>query len=66
MGEKSLATFFGRDWNPRDWQEDAGHENGQYWCRCGSCGESFVGHKRRATCRECATISTPDAGGRDG
>ena len=46
--------------NPRpladlDWPEDAGQENGAYSCICADCGRMFVGHKRRVTCRACAT-----------
>lgn len=38
----------------RDWPEDFGHENGEYECKCYSCGELFIGHKRRPECRKCA------------
>lgn len=38
----------------RDWLEDAGHENGKYQNLCSQCGNLFVGHKRRVTCRDCA------------
>jgi len=46
--------------SPRDWTEDATHENGQYQCRCTSCGQMFIGHKRRVTCKVCATPTPPD------
>lgn len=36
-----------------DWHEDAGHENGSYYCKCLSCDADFVGHKRRHICRKC-------------
>ena len=36
-----------------DWHEDAPHENGQYFNRCLSCDEDFIGHKRRHICRKC-------------
>lgn len=39
----------------RDWPEDFSHENGNYSNRCGDCGQHFVGHKRRITCKHCAT-----------
>lgn len=39
----------------RDWTEDFGHENGNYQCICGDCGETFIGHKRRVTCKKCAS-----------
>ncbi len=38
----------------RDWLEDSHLENGNYNCRCGSCGEIFIGHKRRPFCKSCA------------
>lgn len=41
----------------RDWPEDSAHENGRYWCTCSTCGQRFVGHKRRVVCRTC---SMPD------
>jgi len=40
---------------PRDWAEDFSHENGQYANTCTTCREHFVGHKRRFTCKLCAT-----------
>ena len=43
----------------RDWTEDASHENGSYQCRCITCGESFVGHKRRVVCRACWKPAPP-------
>lgn len=42
----------------RTWTEDAGHENGRYQNRCVSCEEMFIGHKRRVTCKVCATIAS--------
>ena len=36
-----------------DWHEDAGHENGSYYCKCLVCDADFVGHKRRYVCRKC-------------
>lgn len=39
----------------RTWAEDAEHENGNYFNNCSSCGRTFVGHKRRVTCKACAT-----------
>ena len=38
---------------PGDWAEDAAHENGKYQNRCFSCGNMFVGHKRRVQCKVC-------------
>lgn len=38
---------------PRDWTEDASHENGNYTNTCGTCGKTFIGHKRRVTCKVC-------------
>ncbi len=39
----------------RDWPEDATHENGNYLNQCQSCKETFIGHKRRYTCKKCAS-----------
>lgn len=46
-----------RDTTPeeRAWHEDAAHDNGNYYNTCHHCGRTFVGHKRRVTCRVCAT-----------
>lgn len=38
---------------PRDWTEDASHENGNYNNVCCGCNRTFTGHKRRGVCREC-------------
>lgn len=38
----------------RSWPDDFTHENGKYECRCAGCKKTFVGHKRRVICRECA------------
>jgi len=46
----------------RDWPEDFEHENGNYMCNCSTCGKRFFGHKRRVTCKLCATpASKPEA-----
>jgi hypothetical protein len=37
-----------------DWLEDAAHENGNYQNICYECGNKFVGHKGRVTCKVCA------------
>lgn len=37
----------------RNYPEDFAHENGNYLLRCYSCGEHFLGHKRRFTCKLC-------------
>jgi len=44
---------------PRDWPEDAERDddNGCYQNRCILCKETFIGHKRRAVCKECETMS---------
>lgn len=42
--------------SPRDWPEDASHENGSYMCSCTNCGLHFTGHKRRYTCHVCHDI----------
>ena len=41
------------DPTPRDWTEDAPHENGNYLCHCCLCHETFTGHKRRVVCKAC-------------
>lgn len=38
----------------RSFQEDAGHENGNYFCTCCDCGRQFQGHKRRVICKVCS------------
>lgn len=45
----------------RDWIEDAPHENGNYQCKCSTCGNTFIGYKRRITCKACAA-ATQQAG----
>lgn len=44
--------------HPANWQEDYGHENGQYQNKCFSCSRVFQGHKRRAMCKECASLAS--------
>ncbi len=46
----------------RDWRGDTSYENGNYLCRCCSCGEQFIGHKRRVTCRQCSNSKDADEG----
>jgi len=46
--------------SPRDWPEDFKLENGKYQCGCTNCGNHFIGHKRRVTCKVCATPTPPD------
>lgn len=36
-----------------DYPEDFPGENGNYQCICSKCGKSFLGHKRRVTCKTC-------------
>lgn len=45
------------DFERRSWPEDFPHENGNYTCKCCHCGEEFIGHKRRVTCKLCASGS---------
>lgn len=42
--------------SPRNWDEDASHENGNYECICVVCGNRFIGHKRRIVCKICDAI----------
>jgi hypothetical protein len=44
----------------RDWSEDFEHENGNYMCLCTACGNTFVGYKRRTTCKLCAQPEPAD------
>ena len=37
----------------RNYPEDAHLENGNYFCECYECKETFVGHKRRGCCKLC-------------
>ena len=39
--------------DPRSFQEDFSHENGNYYNHCYSCRNVFVGHKRRLICKLC-------------
>lgn len=41
------------DPSPLDWTEDFKHESGAYHCRCGLCGQMFIGLKRRTLCKPC-------------
>lgn len=47
--------------SPRDWPEDATHENGSYQCRCCVCHEIFIGHKRRVVCHVCSDRDEAEA-----
>lgn len=49
LKEKTAAAF-----SDRDWTEDFAQENGQYVNKCVGCGNQFLGHKRRITCKRCA------------
>ena len=41
----------------RSWPDDFMGENGSYYNGCHNCLRQFLGHKRRVTCRSCATAS---------
>ncbi len=45
----------------RSWPEDTGDENGGYMNGCHVCGRTFLGHKRRVTCKVCASSPQPPA-----
>lgn len=45
--------FFNDRQNPKNWQSDFSHENGNYFCKCVECGKDFIGHKRRVVCKVC-------------
>ena len=49
-----LSILRSFDTRKRDWPEDAAHENGNYLNRCWECNETFMGYKRRTTCRRCS------------
>ena len=50
-----------KDHNPnKDWEEDWGHEDGMYYCRCMRCNEMFIGYKRRVVCKECDALPKTD------
>lgn len=38
-----------------DWLEDLAHDNGNYMNICAICEVQFQGHKRRVSCKNCAT-----------
>lgn len=52
--EYDLPWHMATDPEPEDWPEDFKHENGNYSCTCHKCGSSFIGHKRRVTCKLCS------------
>lgn len=54
MNKKQIAAILNDMLTPKDWPDDAMHENGRYSCHCCNCGASFLGHKRRVMCRECS------------
>jgi hypothetical protein len=53
----AISQMDGAAVNARDWVEDAPHENGNYQCLCSTCGYTFIGHKRRVTCKACAATT---------
>ena len=48
---------------PGSWPEDFSHENGNYECKCCHCGATFYGHKRRVTCKVCASPAPDHSAG---
>lgn len=46
----------------RNYSEDSPFENGNYECRCITCGATFFGHKRRVQCKVCANKPAQDDG----
>lgn len=48
---------------PGNWPEDSSHENGDYECECCHCGATFYGHKRRVTCKVCASPAPDHSAG---
>jgi len=49
--EIGQTTIYGHVITEHDWPEDFSSENGNYECKCIFCGKTFVGYKRRLTCR---------------
>ena len=45
----------------RNWPEDFAHENGNYSNQCVGCEHTFIGHKRRITCKVCAAEEEAEA-----
>lgn len=54
------STLRVQDAPSRDWTEDSPHENGNYVCRCVTCKQNFIGHKRRVQCKLCAVQDAPE------
>lgn len=52
---KLLKDIMRENATDHDWPEDFDHENGTYRNNCTSCQTEFMGHKRRVTCKVCAT-----------
>lgn len=46
------SGLFCLEW-PGNWPEDFPGENGNYQNTCVHCGQPFIGHKRRTTCKVC-------------
>lgn len=44
----------------RNYPEDSIYENGEYYCRCLTCNNTFIGYKRRVTCKLCSIESKKD------
>lgn len=61
-----LASYMKGGVSERDWPEDFQHENGQYMCRCHECENTFIGYKRRVTCKACANKHPEQAEGAQG
>lgn len=61
-----LASYTKGGVSERDWPEDFQHENGQYMCRCHKCENTFIGYKRRVTCKVCANKYPEQAEGAQG
>lgn len=58
--EVRACSMMKPNWTPNDWPEDFEHENGNYSCICHKCGGSFIGHKRRVTCKVCSESKEAD------
>lgn len=56
-----MAKRFFEKAGPQDWEEDRSHESGNYVNECCHCGQHFIGHKRRVSCRMCDRIAELEA-----
>jgi hypothetical protein len=56
-----MSSDFNSTTTERDFTEDFTSENGNYYNICTTCGKSFLGHKRRITCKVCNEFAKSSA-----